>query len=600
MSAEEKLRQSLKVSLKVDELNPLTIPDMDTPEGYSEGLGWAQLDDETRAVSLIARLPEPIHASHRARLFWTATEPNSQPPTEDPLESPVQTYPLDEEIIEKGWLSFTVLRSDLNLPSPLPYPHFGYFYYSLYDVDAETTNYSDYRPVLIDLVVPGGLDPDTDTPINEYLQAPQVKPDVIDATTPEVVVTVPMWRGMQVDDQLTLVWNGVSHVRPRLVAADVGKSLVFTLPKEVIDQGFSGKDLPVYYYIRDRVQNYSRPSYSALVEVVDPNALAEPIVKGAESPPYQLDLTPLRGADVQIEVPFYNGFAGGDTIALHWVGQTAGGQEVAHHFDPRVVNSPSDLIFQLPHAVAALVVKGSARVYYESTPAGGAPRPSRTRTVTVVGEVSELLPPTLDEAVEDAIDLANLTGTIVHVRIPLYPGQMEGDTVTMYWTGQAAGGGVPLIYYTDLPIPPGGADKELVFEVSTLHLLALVDGTLTLHYTVYTPAYGITRKSGEQLYSVVDTVPVEYPAPTCAQVQGTGGDAFLPSDTPTAVVVIPDTSPLRPGQVVTLHWAAAVGNTPPPHEQTATFQQFPFSFNVTNTNILPFEDIDVSVTYSVA
>lgn len=603
MTKREMFLGRLPVSALAGELNPLVITDMDSGGPQRDGLGWNELSDPERVVPMLAKLPEAYRQGDEISLFWTATKPVTQPPQADPSEAAVQFYLLDAEMQARGWLSFGVVKGDLKLPADeqIPYPYFGYFYYSLYDPISTSRRYSQYREVLIDLRVPGGLDPDPETPVNEFLVAPLVTPSTIESPTTPVRVSIVPWRFMQPDDQVTLIWSGVRHVGARLGAGDVGKNWVIDVPADVIEKGGSGEDLRVYYEIRDRVQNYSRPSPSAYVKVEDPDALAAPEVESAESPPYQLDLVPLAGQDVTIYLPDYVGYTPGDRVTMHWVGLSAGNdaREVRYDWPIRTITGTRDKIFSLPYLYAVLVVNGLATVFYESVPAaGGAARPSRRRSLTIVGEGIVMQRPDLVEATGDVIDLADLTTDKVHVRIPLYPGQSAGDVVTLAWTARSGGSG-GATWRTDLTVPVGGEKNELVFEVDLPLLIPAVDGTLTLSYSVLTPEFGITRSSPEHVYSVLDSAAVDFPAPTCAQVEGSGAGASLPSDTINAIIEVPANAPLRVNDRVTLRWEAAVGNTPPAYTETKTFTGFPFSFTVGNADILPFEEVDVSVTYSV-
>ena len=603
MTKQEIFLSKFPVSTMADALHPLVITDMDSGGLPRDGLGWSELFDPTRVVSMSAKLPDVVRVGDEVSLFWTSVKPATQPPQAPPAEEPAQFYLLDADTESRGWLSFGVVRDDLNLPvdDDIPYPYFGYVFYRLYDPLADETRYSEYREVLIDLRVPGGLDPRPGSPANENLVAPIVTPSTIDSPSTPVRVTIEAWDFMQPDDQVTLVWNGARHVGNRLVAGDVGKPWVINVPAELIREGGSGENLLVYYEIRDRVQNYSRPSPPTYVKVEDPNALEAPEVEGAENPPYKLDLAALDGDDVTIYLPDYEGYARGDSVTMHWVGLSAeaDGKQVPYDWPARTINGTRDKIFTLPYIYAALVVNGLATVYYESTPAaGGNARPSRRRSIIIVGEGIALQPPVLLEAEGDEIDLANLSAEEVHVRVPVYPGQRAGDVVTLFWTGKVGNGG-GMTWQTDLTVPVGGEKVELVFEVSLPYLSPLVDGTLTLSYSVHTPEFDIRRSSPENVYNVVDSGAANLPAPTCAQVEGSGAGASMPSGTENAIIEIPESASLRVNDAVTLHWEAASGGTPPAYTETKTFTGFPFSFTVGNAVIKSFEEVDVSVTYSV-
>lgn len=86
-----------------------------------------------------------------------------------------------------------------------------------------------------------------------------------------------------------------------------------------------------------------------------------------------MDLDALNGADVVIILPIYDGYERGDTVTMHWIGLTADadGMQVPYDWPARDINGARDMIFELPFALAALVVNGSANVFYESQPKGG-------------------------------------------------------------------------------------------------------------------------------------------------------------------------------------------------------------------------------------
>lgn len=74
-----------------------------------------------------------------------------------------------------------------------------------------------------------------------------------------------------------------------------------------------------------------------------------------------------------IILPIYDGYERGDTVTMHWIGLTADadGMQVPYDWPARDINGARDMIFELPFALAALVVNGSANVFYESQPKGG-------------------------------------------------------------------------------------------------------------------------------------------------------------------------------------------------------------------------------------
>ncbi|WDY57211.1 hypothetical protein [Pseudomonas sp. PSKL.D1] len=597
--ARQKILDKLPKTQMQGGLNPLVISDMDYRDPESKGFGWNELSDATRALPMTSRLPEVFRLGNKVSLFWTRVEP-TQPPTsqpEAPDDAPIQFYDLTADIEEQGWVSFTVTRDMLTLPaeSGISYPYYGYFYYEIYDPDAETVRYSEYRTVLIDLRVPGGLDPDLSTPFNDNLFAPKIQPPgVIGRPLPIVTVEFTKWPFIQPDDLPILVWNGVRHEFARLTAEDIQNPLIYTVPPSVIEAGGSGERIPVYFEVRDLVQNYSRPSPSAFIEVADPDAYDAPTVERAQTPPYELDLVSLGGQDVLVIVSDPD-IVSGDKVVLHWAGMTEDGQQVNYDV-PEATAAGSLLLLYVPYTIAVLSVNGSARLYYDVNPGTG--KRSLTRSITVKGLGIGLLAPIFRDADGLVIDLAKFAGDLVYVDIPLYPGQAEGDQVTLFWTGQV-GEGTPMVYQPMLPIPPGGAGVPLAFPVDKTYLAVLVSGRLTLSYSVYSPSLGIRRPSPEITYSVVDNGAVDLPAPTCDELQVDGADVWLPVETPVAYIRVPSHAPLRQGEMVTLHFGLAAGVNPPPYEPSKQFQGFPFFFEVDQSVIEPFDGQAMSVTYSV-
>ncbi|HGM5582748.1 TPA: hypothetical protein ACKP22_004469 [Pseudomonas putida] len=594
----EKYYSSLK--LNADALAPLFIADMDSVGRNSSGLGWNEIGDDMRPVPMMARLPEVVRPGDEIYLYWTDTPP-TWPIKEIPKEPAVQHYILDEATVKRGWLSFAITRPALNLPVNLPdrHPYTGYFYYALEDADNKLRSYSEARKVLIDLGVPGGLDPDLKTPVNANLEAPTVTPVEVTPGT-NVKMTLAPWEFQQSGDQVTVIWNGVRYVDPRrLQAADVGKNFVIDVPKEVIEKGDDGEKVPVQYEIRDLVQNYSRPSPPAYANVrLDPNTLKAPDVMGADDPPYELNLDWLNNNNVNVAVP--NGIEKGVTLVMFWIGMTRDGQEVPYTSPPRTYNNSFDLIFDVPNAYARFLTGGTARVFYTVTSATGTPRPSLTRYLRIVGGVSTLRPPIVVEAVDDFIDLVDVPGSNFHVRIPLYPGQMAGDQIIVTLVGRPPSG-VPLVTMAERVVPANGEGVEQVLPITAEYLRLLLNGTLSLGYTVFTPSLNITRRSvDDPRYDVEDSRVSMYPALTSAQVKHGGDGAFLPSNTEVAQFVVPETAPLVKGRLITFRFGVAGKETPPPVTRSVVFSQFPLSFAVSADNIRPFEGLDVQATYSVS
>jgi hypothetical protein len=475
---------TLPSSASADELNPLVFSSLnDVEDNPRLGLGYHQLYDPTVPVPLIARLPEICREGDIMTLFW------------DGLQA--QQYPLDQATIEKGWLSFSVLPKDISGTGDK-----GSTYYTLYDPVAGQTRTSSTRTIKVNRLVPGGLDPDTLTAINENLALATVSPQIINSADTVVTVSIPMWLNMALGDELTVIWNGI---RASFAGLTTIAQQVVPIPKDVLERGGSNAKLPVSYEIRDIVDNYSLPSANTFANVdIDPTAIAAPRVQEADQITLILDLAALGDNDAHVLIPHYAGIAQNDTVTLTWIGRTAN-SEVTLTLGPTTVGDPDfDVIppFPIPNDHLKSISGGSAMASYNVQRAAGALHSKRT-AITVTGLPVSLPKPTVDEANGTAvIDLRQLTGPIVHVATEPYPGKKAGDRISLIWTGTPQDG-VPAHYTADHDVTTGEENLRYVFEVDRINLDPLLDGRLELRYQVIFAGTTSPQDSDTNAYTVV-------------------------------------------------------------------------------------------------
>lgn len=521
--------------LRADELYPLTFTSInDSPTNPRLGLGYAQLFDKTHFVPLMAPLPDVVREGDIATLYWD----NSQ----------VQSYSLDAQTLETGWLSFAV-------PTVLVHPPLGTVYYELRDPDSGDIRTSPERTIRVNLEVPGGLDPDTSTAINEALAAALIQPSPINSPDTQVTVEVPAWLHMEAGDELTVFWNGFPVKAPAVQAAPIEKVLeralksgvlrrlfrrplgsvtleslvthfstavktltainepqIVPIPKETLIAGGSSDKLLVNYEIRDIVDNYSlisRPAY-ALVNV-DPNALTAPRVDQADPQTLVLNLETLGSRDVTVTIPGYAGNGSPYEVTLVWVGKTPT-TEITLIIPPQTVADPAfeHATFVIPNADIKNIAGGSAVVSYHIDQAGDTRKTSKTTSITLTGLPVQLAAPVISEANGGAtVDLSLIAGDHVTVVIPVYLGQAAGDKILLSWKGTpAAPGSAPVHYNAECAVPAGGELTPATFNVPLANLTPLVGGSLELSYQVVFIATGNTRTSPVTIYSVVNEAAV--------------------------------------------------------------------------------------------
>lgn len=455
--------KNLPRSLRADELAPLVFTSInDTPENPRLGLGYHQLYDPTKPVPLIAPLPEVVRDGDLVTLFWDGEK--------------VQEYKL-VKTPDMDWLSFSVPPENISGTGDQ-----GEVYYTLYDESSGVPRESPKRIIRVNRLVPGGLDPNTLTAINENLAAPTISPTIIDSPATTVTVTVPVWQNMELEDQLTVLWNGIRVEQPPL--SGIAPQTV-TIPKDVLEQGGSNPKLPVAYEIRDIVDNYSLPSHNGFADVViDPNAVTAPRVKEADLTTLVLDLVALGDKDAHVDIPRYAGAVKGDKVTLTWVGRV-GAAEQTLTLGPLTVGDPEFdpvPVFAIPNAHLQSIAGGSAMASYEVVQANGTLHSKRT-AITLTGLPVALAAPTIQGITGTVIDLNDLTGDSVFVLVPPYAGKQAGDKINLIWTGTPVNG-PPIHYPDDHTVALGEENAEYAFEVARLNLDPLINGTLTLQYQV--------------------------------------------------------------------------------------------------------------------
>lgn len=474
--------KDLPRSTSADELPPLVFTSInDSPDNPRFGLGYKQLSDPIARVPLAARLPEVIRAGDTMTLYWDGAN--------------VQQYQLDPSAIEAGWLSFGVLPISIEPPQ-------GEVYYTHFDPVADVTLRSATRTIAVNRRVPGGLDPDIETAINEGLDPCTVSPNpVTDASVP-VTVSVPQWLFQEVGDELTVMWNNIRVDHPKLTTTGPQDVII---PRDVLEAGGSSDHLKVDYEIRDIVDNYSLVSPATDVEVeIDPDALSSPRVLEADRVTRVLDLVALGDNDAHVAIPVYIGNRNGYEVTLTWVGKTPTA-DIILNLPPQRVEDPDfdHAEFAILNAHMKLIAGGSAVTRFSLKQDGdNDTKRSRTTTITITGLPVQLAKPVVDEANgTDVIDLADVIGPQVTVSIAAYTGQSVGDKVLLTWSGTPTQG-APVNYTDEYLIQFGGELLPVTFRVARANIDPLGGGTLDLSYQVIFKSTGNTQDSPVMQYSV--------------------------------------------------------------------------------------------------
>ncbi len=406
----------------------------------------------------------------------------------------------------------------------------------------------DVGPFLVKQTVPGNPDPDPSTPyVNERLTPPTGIPDVVPPGRP-LTVTIPRYVNIAENDVIVLYWSNreVEKIVTAEEANNASLPLTITVPADVIDSA-PGQGLMVRYGIHDDVQNWSLYSLEALADVEPPGALHAPALPQA-SDDDELDMDPLDGAKVAVQIPVNGNLPVGTRGVLTWTGIPVLGPRVTFNLDFEIVKTGTRITLYVPNDKATALVGSTATVYYTAT-LNGVSTPSRRISVAVIGQPVTLEKPLLSGVSGDTYNPALLIGTHQEVTVPAYGFMASGQTVTLYWEGRTASGG-PL-YALQQQDLTNDTPQDLRFMIDRVYADGLGTNTsLKVYYRI--TAEGTTYTSPALELTVVG-VASNLPKPTTEPFFA-GGEIDPDVVGPSIKVVVERNSSLAPGDLLTVKW----------------------------------------------
>ncbi|HEX8592241.1 MAG TPA: hypothetical protein VF682_03000 [Pseudomonas sp.] len=412
---------------------------------------------------------------------------------------------------------------------------------------------SEPTQVIVKLAIPGGRDPDPESPYqNEALLKPTVLPPGIITSPDGVSVTVAPYLNMEVGDKITVSWNG-EFILYRIENQDqVGKPAVIPVPRSIIEMAGDSDMLEVRYEIRDIVNNWSRWSLPTFVEVEAGNSsLPAPIVPRA--PNMELDLDQLQGNPVQALVLAYPEMAGSDEVMLVVERNTAEGMALEPFVATKVVQNPSSFVeFFIPFEQFVPITQGRARLKYTVEKATGVMLRSKSLSLTIIGQVQELAAPSVPAAQNGVLD-----PTTQHVvaLVPPYYFMADGNDVTLVWSGKTAGG-ANVLHEELKTLSRDDVGKVLEYSIPQDKVGVLAGGSVQVYYTVNTFARAFFKSPVLELTVSHDTS-MPLPAPSVDHVSADG--VLDPANIGLeAMVRIQPYAGMAIRDKVTLHWDGRV------------------------------------------
>jgi hypothetical protein len=383
--------------------------------------------------------------------------------------------------------------------------------------------------LLVKLTRPGGYDDipgdDGHSDLNFSLDRYEVDQDF--SETDVVTMRIFTYRNLTEYDRIHARWG--SHKVVHLVTPDQARDpdqypIDITFDYDLIKAAGDGSAVAVAFQVVDRCGNYpdERAPWSALKRVlVDMNGdrLDPPLVLVKGQPTDRVDLDTLGDDDVIVRVyTTAKDFAVNDEVLLTWTGTPAQGpQIIVGPLSKTVEFVPFQLDFIIPNEAVRAIAKGSASVGFVRRRENASDIPSKNASVSVVGDISQLLAPTVDEAPGGTLPVDTPWAT---VRIPSYIGRNGSDLLNLIWEAQVPGGDT--VYYEDPRQVGNIADGEPVLRNVSQTEIQRFDG---LSVKVY---YVVTNREN-LLLSVRDSLPfimqVGVPKPIFDRPEVEGADA---------------------------------------------------------------------------
>ncbi|UPG96417.1 hypothetical protein [Luteibacter aegosomatissinici] len=338
--------------------------------------------------------------------------------------------------------------------------------------------------VAVKLSVPGGLDPNPETPNrNESLDAPVILPSPLPDDLSDIFVEVPPYRNMAVGDRVTVQWHTTSLRHGPLTLDEVDRPIRVGVTKEVA-AGTNGKDVAVRYQVHDRVANRSLWSPEAIVDVPPGgDAPPAPWVDGTVRDEGKVvDLATLGDRDLHVRVEGHPAQAG-DDIVVSWTGVTAAGKAVDFTCPPIRVQRPNQALDTIiPHDKVASLSAGRASAGYSIMSGGTKVATSRRRHLAIEGVPRQLMAPSVREALDGTLDPAAVDDG-AHVVVDAWDGIDGDDRCYLEWVGTREDGQATF-FHAGLSGSDVNPDKTLVFTVPTNEVSRIAGGTLRVRYAV--------------------------------------------------------------------------------------------------------------------
>jgi len=416
---------------------------------------------------------------------------------------------------------------------------------------------------LVKLGRPGGYDDQPSIPGHSGLRY-RVPQEIIDSgvgpieADAGVDITILPYEHMRKNDRIYLAW-GRAIVEYLVKEGEVDTEIPIHVDRATIEAGGDGQ-VTIAYQVVDVCNNYpdEREPWSANTPVVvdlGGNRLDAPQVLVNGIPTQTINLEQLAGADVICRV-YVNptDHAVGDTLRLTWVGTPAQGdsQVIVGPLDQTVEYVPFQYDFSIPNEDVVAIAKGRASVSYVRVRSGEVDRPSKSASVTVMGDIMQPARPGIVEASGSVLD-PDLN--FYTVSIPYYPGRQSGDHLYIVFEGLDASNS-PTSFDDDAYVGSEAEGQPVLRNVDKAEIKRLDGGSLTVYYWIN------SQRKSLQLQLAVGNGQPSFMEPDV--IEADSNNVLDPSKVNPNVganVIAPYTGTV-PGDIIGLRWKGSRSSPP--------------------------------------
>lgn len=299
---------------------------------------------------------------------------------------------------------------------------------------------------------------------------------------------------MEEGDRVQLIWSGHTAdgtllpdvlVNHTVAAGDIGWPISLRIPNAQVKLIASG-----YATMRYTVTPLATPfksSRRANVPVIGNVQDLPPItVLQASGSVLDPDTLPATGATLHIDASDL--FANGDFMHIEWRGTAADGSPLVHVQDfpitAGMVGRPIERFVEKQYV--SPLINGSVALSYTLNKGDGPVRPSPVTTLQIRSGGAQLPAPTVDHAVGDHLDPADVpaNGTVIRVN---YAPMLAQEVVTAYWEGKVT-------FSDSFTVPANWNGREIPFTVAKSFVDGNLNETVQVYYTVSGYATGSIRQ----------------------------------------------------------------------------------------------------------